>query len=122
MFDYQEMYKVAADLIKEFGGVITVTTEATQGEYDPETGGFIGGTPGTSTSLQGLLLKYNKQEGLLSDTTIVSKASKVLLAGLAPVEVGQIVNIAGVGYTVAYKDVVRPDTQTAIITVMVVML
>jgi hypothetical protein len=122
--NYQQLTDTATRIISENGGDVTFTyTEAGTTVYDPVSGQMAttGGSTETVT-LKAVLTRYNRQEGFLSDSTVLKDAAKVMLVGVVNREVGDNITVDGVEYKIVYKDTVRPNVSDVILTTLVVSL
>lgn len=122
--DYAKMASLADKLISQNGGDMTFTfSDGGTYEYDPTTGQNVltGGTT-TNVTHKTVLVRYNRQEGLVSDNTTLKQAKKAIVAGEIAREVGDNVTLNAVTYKVAYKDVIAPNVTTSLVTVLVLSL
>jgi hypothetical protein len=123
--NYPSLIDTAYRLIDQAGGDVSFTTQtaSTTTEYDPATGGFVTvGDPPVTVTRKAVLTRYNRQEGFVPDTTTLSNAAKVLIAGSLEIEVGQFITIDGTEYQVVYKDKTRPNVKDTVLTTLVVSL
>lgn len=115
MARYDSYIALAQRLIRDAGGDI----ELAGGEpvYDPNT--FTYTTP-VGETVTGFIDKYNREEKLVADSSIKSTMKKILIAEEPNVEVGGVVKIQGTEYQVIYKDVIKPDGVSAVLTTLIV--
>lgn len=122
-YDYARIQSTAKRLISRFGGEVSITVPASgdfdSGNFDPATGEYTTATPEVKT-YEGVLVKYDKQEGLISDTLSVRSANKIIIAGSCIAQVGDLVSINGAEFVVAYRNEIKPNGVDVITTTLLI--